>query len=98
MRRQDARENRDPAQDLRKAVTGSKIVMCRETRGGAKGTLRREKTPNLPSLVHALRYLVTSPPTKSPPRIELSSVGIISNLYEWKFPNRYFVFIFQRND
>ena len=45
MRRQDARENRDPTQDLRKAVTGSKIVMCRETRGGAKGTLRREKTP-----------------------------------------------------
>ena len=48
MRRQDARENRDPTQDLRKAVTGSKIVMCRETRGGAKGTLRREKTPTSP--------------------------------------------------
>ena len=45
MRRQDARENSYPTQDLRKAVTGSKIVMCRETRGGAKGTRRSEKLP-----------------------------------------------------
>ena len=69
----------------------------RNSRRGEGDSKERENF-HLPSLVHAFRYLVTSPPTKSPLRIELSSVSIISNLHERKFPNRYFVFIFQRND